>query len=192
MIILGQLPWSKKGNTLVTLISDCSSKLKRSTNVSKKTAKNIAPLFFNHLIVLYGNHDCLQTDRRNHSLNKIFATVCVYLRVKHMMTIEHYPETKGQIEKYIETIAACLQNYAKELQDSWDMFVQPLKFAYSTQGHGSSGVVVFCRGGTSSTCSGSTRFLVADSIEPIRQFITPHIVWSPAGKNGTHERSSWQ
>lgn len=68
-------------------------------------------------------------------LSKFFGSLCTYIKTKHMKTTEYNSQTNRQVERYDKTIVACLRHYVATHRRDWDLFVQPLTYAYNTQAH---------------------------------------------------------
>lgn len=64
---------------------------------------------------------------------RFYKTFCGFVKEKHMTTTACHPETKGQLESDTKTIVARLRHYVVEPQNSWDILVQPLLYAYNSQ-----------------------------------------------------------
>ena len=143
MDLLGPLPMTKNGNQFILVITCRYSKLTRSIPMSKTTAPFIATSTLNHWILPYGIPESILTDNGSQFIAEFFKTVCYILGIKRKTTTAYHPQTNGQAERYNKTIAARLRHYVSEHQDNWDMFVQPLTYAYNNQVHASTGTTPF-------------------------------------------------
>lgn len=75
------------------------------------------------------------TDNSLQLVSTFFAKLCRFLCLKCLTTTTEHPQTNTQVRSYNKAIFARLWRYVSEPQDSWDVFVQPLTWAYSTQTH---------------------------------------------------------
>lgn len=143
MDILGPLPRATNRNQRVMVITDRYSKLTRAIPTWRTTATHAANVFFDHCVISHDISTFLLIDNGPQFVRKFFATICTYLGVKHLTTMAYHPKTNGQVEQYNKTIVTCLCHYIVENQRDWDMFIQPLTHACSTQVHRSTNTTPF-------------------------------------------------
>ena len=83
------------------------------------------------------------TDNGPQFAAKFFYAVCALLGVRNYPTTAYHPLTNGQTERLNRTLAQRLRHYVEEHQRDWDEYIQPLKFTYNTQVHGSTETTPF-------------------------------------------------
>lgn len=126
--------------TLVTAATDHCSKLTRTILVSNGAAKLIATLFFDHSIEPYEIPKSSLANNGCKLMSKLFATLCGFLRLKHLTKPTCHPQTILQDGRYRNMMTARLRHYVAENLNKWDIFNGPLTFAYNTQVQQSVGV----------------------------------------------------
>lgn len=108
MDILGPLPWTKKENEFIVVMTYRCSKIKRAIPTSKTTATNVANVFLDQCIVPYGIPDYSLADNGPEFVSKFLATLCTFLGLKNLTTTAYHPQTSGQVEWYTKTIVKCI------------------------------------------------------------------------------------
>lgn len=76
--------------------------------------------------------DTVLTDNGKQFTSKFFAALCAFLGTKLITTAEYHSQANGQVERYNRTLVARLRHCIDERQQDWDMFVQPLTYAFNT------------------------------------------------------------
>lgn len=69
--------------------------------------------------------------------------MCFLLGLKPYLTTAYHPQANEQTERFNKTIAQCLRHYVEENRPDWDLYVQPLTYAYTMQVHKSTGTTPF-------------------------------------------------
>lgn len=65
----------------------------------------------------------LLTDNGPQFLAKLFETLCLDLKVKHVTTAAYHPQTSAQVERYNKALVARLLHYIADHQNDWDEYV---------------------------------------------------------------------
>ena len=143
MDLLGPLPKTKRGNTFVLVITDRYSKLTRAIPLKATKATDIAMAFLDTWVYVYGAPKFLLTDNGPQFVAKFFETICSMLGVRHFTTTAYHPQTNGQAERFNRTIVQRLRHYVAEHQTDWDLYIQPLTYAYNMQVHRTTGTTPF-------------------------------------------------
>lgn len=141
--LLGPLPRTNKGNQYVDVITGRYSKLTRAIPTGHVTSTNVAYIVFNDWVIPYGIPTYILTDNGTQLTSKSFATLCTHLGTKQLTTTAYHPQTNGQVERYNKTIVTRLRHYVAKNQRDWDIFVQPLTYAYRSQVHRSTNTTPF-------------------------------------------------
>lgn len=85
----------------------------------------------------------LHNDNNTKFVSKCFGRLCTQSGIKHLKMNAHRLQTSGQVECYNMTILTRLNHYVATKRPNWDLFVQPLTYAYSTQVQRSTNTVNF-------------------------------------------------
>lgn len=86
MDILGPLPKPTQVTQYVLVMTDRYSKLTQPVPAAKTSATQVKNIFLDHSIIPFGIPNYVLTDNGPQLINKIFATICGYLGVKHLTT----------------------------------------------------------------------------------------------------------
>jgi transposase InsO family protein len=118
MDILVPLPKTQHGNRFLLLITDSFPKLTRTVPLRTISALAVAKAFCASWIFAYGPPRYLITDDGAQFAAKFFLAICRELGIAKVFTTAYHQQTNGQVERFIRTILAALQNYVSESQDS--------------------------------------------------------------------------
>ena len=143
MDILGDLTRTSRHNRFVLVITDRFSKLKVAIPLRTITAAVVADAFLSHWVFKYGAPKYLLTDNGKQFAAKFFDSVCGLLGVRHYFTAFYHPQTNGQTERFNKTIMERLRHFAADHQTDWDLYIQPLTYAYNMQVHRPTGTTPF-------------------------------------------------
>ena len=143
MDILGDLTRTSRHNRFVLVITDRFSKLTVAIPLRTITAAVVADAFLSHWVFKYGAPKYLLTDNGKQFAAKFFDSVCGLLGVRHYFTAFYHPQTNGQTERFNKTIMERLRHFAADHQTDWDLYIQPLTYAYNMQVHRSTGTTPF-------------------------------------------------
>lgn len=90
------------------------SKLTWAIPAMKTTAKDVACMFIEEYVVLYGIPDRLMTSNVPQFAGKVFESVCAGLNTEILTTTAHHLQTNRRIELYSKTILSRLHRYISE------------------------------------------------------------------------------
>lgn len=102
--ILGALPRTVDDNQYVIAMTDRYSKLTRALSTSQASFAHVVNVFFDSSIIPDSIPAYVLADTGVQCTNKLFATLCAMIRVKHLTTTDYHPQTNGQVERYNRTI----------------------------------------------------------------------------------------
>lgn len=131
MDVLGPLPRMDIGNQFIVVMADRFSKLPREVTMTRTAASHIASALLDHW------NNGLQL------VETFFSALCGHIGSKKLKTTAYHPHTNGQTESYNSTISTRLLHYVAEHKADWDMFVQPLMYAYRNRAHRSTTATTF-------------------------------------------------
>lgn len=95
---------------------------------------NTATGFLGHFIKPYEISEFFLTKTGSHCVKEFSETLCGFLEVKHMTTPAYRPHADRQVEEHNKTTRALTENVAEQY-GNWDIYFQPLTYAYKTQWH---------------------------------------------------------
>lgn len=129
-------------------MTDRHLKMTKAIPTSKQTTTNVASVFLDHCITLYGIPNHLLANNGLPFLSKIFATLCGFLELKHPKKTTYHFQTNLHVERHKNAIIRFLRHWGAEHQDNWNKFFQPLTYAYSTKTHRCTGFIYSIQFGT--------------------------------------------
>lgn len=141
--ILGELPVTPRKNRYLLVISDRFSKLTKTVPLRGITATTVAQAFCTHWVFTYGPPVFLLSDNGAQFTSKFFQAVCKILGISNLFTTTYHPQCNGQVERFNRTILAALRHYIGDNQREWDLYSDPLTFAYNATVHRVTGIAPF-------------------------------------------------
>lgn len=94
---------------------------------------HVAILFLDNQIVPYDIWMPVFADNRMQLVSKFFQSLCTFFRTKHLTRTAYHLQSNWREERLNEAIIARLWHCAVEHQWDWDIYVQPLKYAWNAK-----------------------------------------------------------
>lgn len=138
--ILGPLPRTRRGNTLMLCIIDHFTKWMEVIPIPNQTANTVASAFVENWVCRYGAPMQLHSDQGTNFESKVFKRMCSLMGISKTRTTPLHPQSNGAVERANRTILDGLKAYAeKDDQRDWDRQIPYLMLAYRTAEHSSTG-----------------------------------------------------
>lgn len=99
------------------IMTDRLFNLGRAAQTSKSSVMNIASIYYDHWIVLYGIRAYLLTDSGTQFVSKLFGTIGNSLGLKHITTTAYKQQMDDQAERYNRMLIVRLHHYVAENQN---------------------------------------------------------------------------
>lgn len=129
--ILRQMPCTVNENHYVIVMIDRYSTLTHAMPIKKTSLTHVDNVFTDSLVVPSGIPVHVLTNNGARFTRRQFPTLCTMLCVRYLTATAYHPQTKGQFEQYDHSMFTRLRHYVAKNRKEWNMFVQPLKYAYS-------------------------------------------------------------
>lgn len=133
--ISGPLSATKACNQFVVIMTDMYTKLTIATPTTKIAWSKVANIFSDDRITAYGTPDTMLSENGQQFVSKLFTSLCFYIGTTKLARTALSQQINAQVERNIKTLASPLRPYIKDNLKSWDIFVQPVSYAYSCQVH---------------------------------------------------------
>lgn len=143
MDILGPLLKTSNCKLFSLLMTYRFPKFARDVPVSRMTDAHITLMLMPHWIILYEIPDYVPTDNGAQFFTTFLEPFCAILETGYLVTTAYYTQTNEKVERFNKTILPRLRYYVAEHQQDWDIYVQSLTYAYSSQGHRSTNLPSF-------------------------------------------------
>ena len=141
--LLGSLEPAYDGSKHICVISDRYSKLTRAIPMKRISALEVARVFLNNCVFVYGLPHALLSDNRPQFAASLFESVCASLSIGHAFTSTYHPQTNGQVERFNRTLLAGLRMFPMNNVKTWPEHVGALTYSYNTTVHPSLGLTPF-------------------------------------------------
>lgn len=103
-------------------MTDTQSSCERC-QAQKKSSSYVGKVLFDSWIAPYGIPVYVLTDDEMQFPNKLFATMCAVLGMKHQTRTAFYPKTDRKVERYNCTTVTRLQYLAAKTQEDGNKYV---------------------------------------------------------------------
>lgn len=127
------LPMTRTSNQFIVVMTDRYWKLTQGIPTKKTTAKEVARIFVEDLVVLYCIPDRLLAGSNAQFAENVFEAVCAALGTKLLMTSAYHPQTTIQARWNNKTIFSRHRHYIVKHQHSWYTFFQTQTYTYSAR-----------------------------------------------------------
>lgn len=75
------------------------------------------------------------SDNKMPPVRKFFEMLCCFLKTRHLKNTAKPSQTNSQVRKFNKTIFSRLWHYVAKNERDWDIYGQPLTYAYTAQVH---------------------------------------------------------
>jgi hypothetical protein len=99
------------------------------------SAKDIAWLFYDHIVRLHGVPEVIISDRDVRFDNEFWQLLCQRMGTEVRMTTAYHPEADGQTERVNRVLIELLRTMVDEEQGDWDDHLSSCEIAYNTSQH---------------------------------------------------------
>lgn len=135
MNISEPLPKTAKENKYVVLITDRSPKLTRAILSAKITTTNVANIYIQGWVLLYGISSYILTDNSTQFVSNFFFTLYNHFDTKYLTKTTFRRHTNEQVRRYNETVVKHLRHYVADHQREWDTYIQALAYVKRAGSH---------------------------------------------------------
>lgn len=132
MDIMGPLPATLHGNTVILVIADHFSRFMITIALPNQRAETIAQALLDHLIGKYGPPNRLLSDNGSNFRSTLLVDVCELLNVKKVWTTPYHPQGDGVVERFNQTLQNMISHYVSANQIDWDQYIGLVTFAYNS------------------------------------------------------------
>lgn len=133
--LLGELIKTPRGNRYLLVMTDRYSKFTRVVPLRNITADTVAKTFVRHWVMAYGTPSWVLIDNGTQFAGKFFADKCRIFGAKNVFTTTYHPQCNGQVERYNSTIVKAMRQYIADHPREWDLYAEPVTYAYNCQPH---------------------------------------------------------
>ena len=129
--LVGPLKETPRGNKYIITCTDYMSKWPEAEPLRDKSAEGVANFLYK-LICRHGCPNIIQSDQGREFVNQIEEKLCKLTGVEQRISSAYHPQTNGLDERMNQTISRALSKYINDDQNDWDLFLDPILFAYRT------------------------------------------------------------
>lgn len=137
--ILGPLPRTKKGNSVILVIGDYFTRWMEAYPLSDQTAETVAHELVHKFITTFGCPLELHSDQGRNFESTLFKEVCKLLQITKTRTTPYHPCSNGLVERFNRTLAKMIASYVEKDLQNWDIHLPLLTAAYRSTVHPATG-----------------------------------------------------
>lgn len=136
--IVGPLPVTTSGNKYVLTIQDSLTKYSLAIPLAETTAENIAKVFAENFICLFGCPESILTDQGKNFTGLVMKHLAKLFKIRKIQTTAFHPQTNGSLERSHLVLVEYLRNFIDQNRD-WDTWLKYAMFSYNTSIHEGTG-----------------------------------------------------
>lgn len=133
--LIGPLPPTKEGHTMVLVATDNLSKYAITVPLKNGLSNSICHALTNHLIAIHGCPKVILSDRGANLIGEECRDFFRQYGIRRRLTSAHHPQTNGQTERFNRTLKVALTHFVNENQNDWHDFLHSVTFAYNITEH---------------------------------------------------------
>lgn len=126
---------STDGNRYVLMIIDRLSKYVFVRALLPTTAKDVAEILFEDVVLKHGVIRCLQSDQGSHFRNELLTAITKLTSCKQNFSIPYHPMSNGQVKRFNSTFCDQFKKYSHENVNDWDKYWQSVVWACNSGIH---------------------------------------------------------
>ena len=126
------MPESKAGNKYALVLVDYYSRYAIVAPIADKSAKTVARVLLERLILVHGHPGTLLIDRGGEFLSDLIMNLCKAPAIRKTFTTPYHPESDGVVERFNGTLLRLLAAYASKSHDTWDDLLPYVLYAFNS------------------------------------------------------------
>jgi hypothetical protein len=131
---MGPLPRSKKGNTVLLVVTDSFTKFVRTCPMRAATAKAVISFLEENIFFLFGVPEIIISDNGSQFIAKIFKEFLTAYGVTHWLNAIYHPQN-NPTERVNQVLANSIRCYVGSDHRDWDRELQKITCAINTSFH---------------------------------------------------------
>ena len=130
------LPLSCSFDSLMVVVDHGLSKGVILTSCNKDiNTKGVAKLFFKHVFLRFGLHDCLISDRGPQFTSAFAMELAHILGYDLKLSTAYHPQTDSKTERVNQEVETYLRMFCQGQPDKWSKFIPMAEFAHNLATH---------------------------------------------------------
>lgn len=133
--LMTKLPKTSTGYTTILVCVDHLSKYVIAVPMKDEQTETILHTFFTHVIAKHGCPKLVVTDRASNLTGERSRDFFRLLGIRRKITSPYHPQSNGQTERFMRTLASSMTAYVSKNQKNWSDYVAAIAFAYNVSQH---------------------------------------------------------
>jgi hypothetical protein len=135
-------PPSRRGSRYVVTLTDYLSKF-TFAKATENNSSRAAAEFFLEVCYRYGAPKKLVTDQGTHFAAELTRAIVDSCGTTHILATPYHPMSIAQTERFNATFAPALAKLVNEEKENWDVYLEPVIYAYNTSRHATTSLTPF-------------------------------------------------
>lgn len=140
--LIGPMPLSRRGNRYALVYLDLATKYPDAVPLKNIDTESVA-LALMDIFSRVGLPSEILHDRGTQFMSSVMARFNELLKIKSIQTAAYNPKCNGSVENFNKTLKSMLKKISVDDPRNWDIFLQPLLFAYREVPQASTGFSPF-------------------------------------------------
>ena len=136
---MGPVTETTRGNKHILVVMDHFTKWCEAFPTKDQKASTVANLLVSKVFSRFGPPLVLHSDQGSNFESTLMHEICNIMGITKTRTTAYHPSGDGQVERQNRTLQDMLSNYVSSRADDWDLWLDPVLFAYNTSKHESTG-----------------------------------------------------
>ena len=133
---------TSRGNKHILVVMDHFTKWCEAFLTKDQKASTVANLLVSKVFSRFGPPLVLHSDQGSNLKSALTHEIC-NMGITKTRTTAYHPSGDGQVERQNRTLQDMLSNYVSNRADNWDLWLDPVLFAYNTSKYESTGFVPY-------------------------------------------------
>ena len=142
-----KLPPSMRNNiaydSILVVVDRYTKMAKYFPCMETMTAVDLADLFLDNILPLYGAPKGIVSDRGSIFTSAFWAAMCYHAKIKRRLSTAFHPQTDGQTERQNQSLEHYLRVFCSDEQDNWAKLLSFAEFAFNNSVHSTTGISPF-------------------------------------------------
>lgn len=136
---MGPVSETARGNKYILVVMDHFTKWCEAFPTKDQKASTVANILISKVFSRFGPPVVLHSDQGSNFESTLMHEICNIMGITKTRTTAYHPSGDGQVERQNRTLQDMLANYVSTRGDDWDVWLDPVVYAYNTSKHESTG-----------------------------------------------------
>lgn len=137
---MGPIAVTSRGNKHILVVTDHFTKWCEAFPTKDQKASTVAQTLISKVFSRFGPPTILHSDQGANFETTLMHEICDIMGIAKTRTTAYHPQGDGQVERHNRTIQDMLAAFVSAQCDDWDLWLDPIVYAYNTSRQESTGL----------------------------------------------------